>query len=45
MKKLFILMGCPLLMQSCIFINSDFKIIELAQKIQEKYNVSNNKNE
>ena len=43
MKKLFILMGFPLLMQSCTFINSDFKIIELAQEIQKKYNVSNNK--
>ena len=43
MKKLLILMGFPLLMQSCTFINSDFKIIELAQEIQKKYNVSNNK--
>ena len=31
MKKLFILIAFPLLFQSCTFINSDFKIIELAQ--------------
>lgn len=43
MKKLFILIAFPLLFQSCTFINSDFEIIELAQKIQKKYNVSNNK--
>ena len=43
MKKLFILIAFPLLFQSCTFINSDFKIIELAQEIQKKYNVSNNK--
>jgi hypothetical protein len=35
MKKLFILIAFPLLMQSCTFINSDFKIIELAQEIQK----------